>query len=61
MGRYDGEDFADVERCRPDEHEFAFNGLCHRCRWTREELVNDARRVIERFGADFGVVFREAT
>jgi hypothetical protein len=49
MGRYDGEDY-DYEHtptCRPDEHNFAFNGQCWKCHTSRTRLVADAKALLE--------------
>lgn len=46
MGRYDGEEYEPVPRCRSGTHQPAFNGTCHVCRVL---LSAKERRASERF------------
>lgn len=44
MGRYDGEDYEVKPPCpRFEDHNWAMNGHCWRCGWTRRELERSAQ------------------
>jgi len=42
MGRYDGEDYIKGPMCKPGKHKFMMNGVCHICRYTKDELIQIA-------------------
>jgi hypothetical protein len=45
MGRY--YDYEDVDPCRPTEHQWGMNGICFVCNQSRQDLVAQAKRILE--------------
>lgn len=52
MGRYDGEYYEEGPECTPEDHDFAMNGNCYKCRRDRSTLISRAVRILERLAPD---------
>ena len=51
MGRYSGEEYETVPPCLAGNHQFNFNGRCHTCRISREEVLRNAFETIVIYGS----------